>query len=257
MEIKLYIVTYKGHNRLNNTLRTVGLGHPSLQVFIINNHSDIRLEPQFAKDVVVLENVLRPDFSTGHLSRNWNEAIINGFCNLNNPDCDIVCHCQDDTIFDPDWITKLVEIHKRYSFAQFGDGDHLCSYLPNAVKRIGLWDERFSAISLQAADYFVRAIIYNGEESTINDYHHDRLWNQYPRDFNMVGRPSREEVPQFTQHHLGMARAIFRHKWGNNPWSWNDELFHNLPEKPVGPSYVMYPYFEKDIEGLAEKGYIL
>lgn len=260
MKIKLYIITYKGHNRLNKTLETLFTSdfiEHDYKVFIINNHTDIRLDEKFKNKVTILHNVLRPDFSNGHLSRNWNQAIINGFQDLNSPDCDILCHAQDDTFFSKDWVKKIQEVHKKYTFAQFGEGDQLCSYLPEAIKKIGLWDERFCAISLQAADYFARAVIYNKDKSTINDFHHGRLLNNYPEDFNVVERPSREEVAQCTQHFVRLAQNVLIHKWGNPMFPWNDNFFNNLPKRPKGPSYILYPYFEKNIEDLETKGYII
>ena len=67
-------------------------------------------------DVGVIHNSVRADFSTGHLARDWNCAIINGFKSLTNPDCDILVTCQNDTLFNPTWIEQLIEYHKKYCF---------------------------------------------------------------------------------------------------------------------------------------------
>jgi hypothetical protein len=49
--------------------------------------------------------------------------------------------------------------------------------------------------------------------------------------------------------------AIWKHKWGVAFAPWTAE--HHAVRSPLIPSYVMYPYFEKDVEGLCDKGYIV
>ncbi len=178
-KIKIFIVTYKSKISLNNNIKSLlesDLMQHNWEINVINNHS---LNDEYVDKVKVWHNVLRPDFSTGHLARNWNQAIINGFKDLNNPDCDILVNSQDDVLFKKDCFSKLIEFHKKYSFIQSGAGDSLCSYLPEAVKEIGLWDERFCNIGYQEADYFLRALIYNKNKSMISDCHpgHNRVLN--------------------------------------------------------------------------------
>jgi hypothetical protein len=43
----------------------------------------------------------------------------------------------------------------------------------NAVKQVGLFDERFCNIGLQEADYFLRCLLYNKDRSSLNDIEHD------------------------------------------------------------------------------------
>ena len=86
-KIKIYIVTYKNDKCLNTNLRSLfcsDLMNYDYEINVINNHSQINIDPKFKK-VKLLNNNLRVDFSTGHLSRNWNQALINGFQDLNNP----------------------------------------------------------------------------------------------------------------------------------------------------------------------------
>ncbi len=98
MKLKIYIVTFDGEKHLNHNLNSLFNSqyfkkeNIHCEVNIINNHSNFNINEKFKNKVSVLHNVLRPDFSTGHLARNWNQAIINGFKNLNNPDCDILIH---------------------------------------------------------------------------------------------------------------------------------------------------------------------
>ena len=162
MKIKQYIVTYNNSLQINNCLDSIfsKLSKEELsilEIYIINNHSNLEINKEYLDNITILNNNLRPDFSTGHLARNWNQAIINGFQNLNNPDCDIVITNQDDTIFKENYINQIIELHKNFDLIQFGWGDNFISYTPNAIKRIGLWDERFCNIGYQEADYLLRA----------------------------------------------------------------------------------------------------
>jgi GT2 family glycosyltransferase len=159
MKVKQYIVTYNNQIQINNCLESIfsKLNNDELSIldiFIINNHSDLNIDVKYLDKITILNNELRPDFSTGHLSRNWNQAIINGFKDLKTPDCDILITNQDDTLFKENYINKLIELHKNFDLIQFGWGDNFISYTPNAIKQIGLWDERFCYIGYQEADYF-------------------------------------------------------------------------------------------------------
>jgi hypothetical protein len=140
LKFKLYIVTYRNPGDLAKNLATLfasDLMQYEYEINIINNHSEFSLPEEFIGRVNVLHNSLRADFSKGHLARNWNQAIINGFRDLKNPDCDILVHCQDDTNFMADWATHTINLHKKYSFVTYGWGDNFCSYTADAVRFMG------------------------------------------------------------------------------------------------------------------------
>ena len=269
MKIKLYIVTYKGHKRLNPTLSTLfnsDLLKHDFEINIINNHSDIRLAKVFKDKVNVLHNTLRPDWSGGHLSRNWNQALVNGFGSLVDPLCDTVVCSQDDSLFMEDWVAKLQDLHQSYSFVQNGHGDQFHSYLPEAVKKIGLWDERFCGISLQAADYFWRCVMHNKEKSTIQDPMHSRILNpifaddiEKSRGWLVDPDPRKlDEVWDNTSNNQGaIADKLIEMKYGKDLYPWTAEKISNAPEASFLFNYITYPYFEKDIEGLKEKHYLV
>lgn len=285
-KIKIYIVTYKNSNDLNKNLESLfksDIKNYNFEISIINNHSEFSILDEFKDKVNVLHNVLRPDFSTGHLARNWNQAIINGFKDLNNPDCDILVHAQDDVIFKPDWASKLIEFHKKYTFITMGVGDALCSYLPEAVKKIGLWDERFCNIGFQEGDYFLRALIYNRDKSSINDRGHGRLLNyvdgnevfEYEKErwdvkkeedrvesaliivpfLNEERKSAHKESMRF--HHV--SENLFKAKWGEDifPSGWSRSPHNKDLKVSLIRNFVYYPFFEKDIEGMEEKNYLL
>lgn len=281
--INIYIVTYRSPVDLNNNIASILASGADVRINVINNHSEFFLEPKHEKAVTVLHNNLRPDFSTGHLARNWNQALIHGFRDLRNPASDIVITVQDDVIFEPDWLPRLVDLHRRYSFITMGGGDAFCSYLPEAMRRIGLWDERFCNIGFQEADYFLRALIYNRDDSSINDLIHARVHNalegnaitSLPFHMELDNAAEREGLKRtasmlITTPHMKMHRknahnasmkfhslteSLFRRKWGVSPRDWSAE--HYAVRKPLIQNYITYPYFERDIEGLREKNYLV
>jgi hypothetical protein len=275
VRVSIYIVTYRNSVDLNRNISSILASGADVRINVINNHSQFFLEPRFEKEVTVLHNSLRPDFSTGHLSRNWNQALLHGFKDLKNPANDIVVTVQDDVIFKADWLTRLVVLHGRYSFITQGLGDAFCSYSAEAVIRTGLWDERFCSIGFKEADYFLRSLIYNRAGCSINDLGHGRLHNPVEGNaFNdplgsgsateisdslMIQTPQRnfdrKDAHASSMKFHALGEAIFRHKWGLADCPWTAE--HHAIRKPLVPSYMMYPYFEKDVEGLRDKNYIV
>lgn len=269
MKAKLYILTYNNEQHLNEGLRSAfnaDLSQHDLEVFVINNHTNFILHDEFVDKVTVLHNVLQPDFGTGHTSRNWNQGLIHGFKDLNNPDCDIVILAQDDTLYRPNWLNNLYHIHFELNLDFFcvGAGDMLHSYTPTAVKKVGLWDERFSAICFMEHDYFIRAAMYLGNAASVNDTGHMEglySFNQLPIADEVAANPPRNQE----KLQLGRIRAsfdnpfreLFKQKWGNYSEFTPTAPFLNNPRPSGLINYILYPYFEKNIEDLNGIGYNL
>lgn len=274
MKIRLYIVTYNHPTFLNRGLKSLfESNYPSacditkneFEVFIINNHTNFALEKEYEDRVTVMHNDLRPDWSTGHLTRNWNQALVNGFENLDDPACDLVIHAQDDLDWAPGWADFLVGHHKKYDFINIGTGDAVCSYTPEAVRKIGLWDERFCAIGYHVADYHLRAVKFHGQRSSINDLGHGRVWNALPGNVgtHATHEGGNENVVYAPKHDTGRKdqhdtsslwhpynENIFTHKWGddgrvNYIGGWKFSSISQIPEL-TNPQYVSYPYFESN-----------
>lgn len=266
MKIKVYIVTYNNDKVLNDwSLNTIfssnykNLNH-DVQIFVINNHSNINVKDEYKDKITILNNDLRPDFSTGHLARNWNQAIINGFKDPDKPDADIVVCCQNDVKFTKDWLTNLLKLHEKYTFVNFGQGDAFHSYKIDAIKNIGLWDERFCNICYQEHDYFIRALIYNRDHSTINSPGSKQLHNKV--DFNVIettpcGCKRGEKSHNESKKHSNISKTIFQQKWGGlRPAQWKPG-FDWVPKKSKIPTYMYYPYFEKKLSKLKEMGWVV
>ena len=255
MKIKIYIVTYNSSETINNNLKSLfasDISKHNVEVYIINNHSNFSIDNKFRDKVHVLHNVTRPDFSRGYLSRNWNQALINGFKDLSNPDCDIGACVQDDTLWYQDSIDKLVDIHKTYSFYTCTPGDGFCSYTPDAVKNIGLWDERFCGITFQEADYLLRAYLHNNTKSSINDQPHGRQLNPiYDIVWRNNIRDDNDKIMISYIYHYSLE--LFKLKWPNNkPEHWSNEP---MTISSAITNFVLYPYFEKDID-IKNKNYL-
>lgn len=242
MKIKIFIVTYNRPLLLQQNLDSLFSQIPQqTEIFIINNHSNFHTE----YPVTVLHNVMQPDFATGHLSRNWNQALIMGFVNLNNPDCELLITCQDDTIWLANAFDKIHDLSQKYDFITDGLGDNLCIYKPNAVQEIGLWDERFCNIGYQEADYFLRATKIN---SSINDYTHGRIYQ--PHGLEIIRHPQpgfHDESHQKSMKFHSYTENLFKEKWGITPDNWK----FPLPEKSLLPEYIYYPYFECACKNIA------
>lgn len=267
MKIKIYIVTYNNNKILNEwSLKTLFESDLSskkydikVEINVINNHSNILIDDKFINKINILNNVLRPDFSTGHLARNWNQAIINGFKDIKNPDCDILVCCQNDTKFKKNWLEDLIELHKTFSFITQGQGDCFHSYTIDAIKNIGLWDERFCTICFQEHDYFLRALIYNKDFSSINSHHSKQLLNPINIELlekTQCGAQRGEESHFISRQNIDICHHLFNAKWGVKHAQWNTD-FKWVPSISKIQNFIYYPYFEKNILNLKEKNYLI
>ena len=291
--VKIYIVTYKRSDTLNDTLKKLFDSDfaqvQNTEVNIINNHTDFYLNPEFKDKVNVLHNVLRPDWSNGNLSENWNQALINGFKDLDNPDCQYLVTLQNDTSVHRNWFQNLMKMHEKYNFVVGFCGDNLVSYTPEAVKKIGIWDENFSGIGYKEADYWLRALIFNKKYSLINDFAHGIVLNEKdalpldtPIDRNIVFSDEhvkrlpddKEQAEIWTKSRGGAFKThawlYFRYNIENNTWTsnpekigwikhWTDEFINNPPDitKSKCKTIMKYIYFENRLDDLSSKNDLL
>lgn len=263
MKIRQYIVTYKNPIVLHDCIDSIfrGLSDEELSMLelnIINNHSHFVLDSTYAKHIKVHHNSLRPDSSTGHLARDWNAALVNGFEDLKNPACDIVILAQHDVQFKPNYIRTLIKLHERYDMIQFGKGDSCISFTPQAIRRIGLFDERFNNIGYQEEDYFIRAKTYHADRVSINY----QLWNHF-ENWGTTHNPISVEESILKSVPTGYERGDVDHFFSMQYHTYGHVLlwykWYN-PERQQTPgvtSWVLYPYFERDIETLREQRYII
>jgi len=295
VDLKIYIVTYKRNDILNDTLEKLFDSDVDLagnvEINVINNHTAFSLNPVFLGKVNVLHNVLRPDWSNGNLAENWNQALIDGFRDLRNPATPQVVTLQNDTSLHPKWFSHLSQMHKKANFITGEFGDNIVSYTPDAVRQIGLWDENFFGVQYKEADYWIRALIHNKEKSCINDTLHGIELNNeaalvldttVDRNFEkqlvnngseLKRRPDDIEHREIWHTRSGQFKnyswMYFRRKWSktwfNEPqkegWlkNWPIEFKNSPPDITQSKlkRVIRYFYFEKDIEDLEEKNYLL
>lgn len=264
MRIKIFIITYRNNAVLNTTLRSLSASDVRRfdhEITVINNDRTSQVATDADErglNIDYWSNCTRPPFSRGHLARNWNESIVNGLVDLDRPDCDIVLCCQNDILFKPNAFAELTSHMRGHSFITYGAGDACCAITADAVRKSGLYDERFANIAHQETDYFYRQFLYNRPGCSINDYHHGNVWN--PLDRNILigtptgysrGEPSHVESLQF--HHI--AICTFRLKWGFDYGA--IAMKEGAPvRQPLMPQFMLYPYFECKIADPASRGYV-
>ena len=265
MKVKLFILTWKDKYALDRNLRSLfevfnyDLSGIDFHINIINNHTDFYIAPEFENQVNIIHNRGTPDFATASLARMWNMALIHGFKNLNEPDADIVVTAQDDTVWNYDWLLQLVKLMKDFDFYADDAGDMVCAYTPNAVKKIGMWDERFH-YGFGEGDYFLRAIRYLPEKSSINDYAHGRVWQP---TLHLAKRPEptgdrySEQDRSHRFREVSWANFLYKWRYMEMEGTWPENIEEMVLTTPVVPATILYPYFEIDVENLKEKGYIV
>ncbi len=294
--MKIYIVTYKRSDILNDTLTRLFNSdfskYDNTEVNVINNHSSFYLNEEFKDKVNVLHNVLRPDWSNGNLAENWNQALINGFKDLSNPDCEYLVTMQNDTSVHPNWCSNLLKMHKKFNFIVGRFGDNLVSYTPEAVRKIGIWDENFFGVQYKEADYWIRALIHNKDRSCINDTLHGLELNNenalelditegrnFVKEDGFKGDDTLKRKADDLEHqeiwstrsglYKEYAWKYFYEKWKNtwihepqkNGWvkQWSKDFVNNPPDLKRSriKNVIKYLYFEKDVEDLHLKNYLV
>jgi hypothetical protein len=121
----------------------------------------------------------------------------------------------------------------------------LISYTIDAIRTVGLWDERYCNIGCQEGDYFIRQRLFN-PNSTVNDKRHWREFNPI-NDMIVIPHPTgwdREEPSHKASiPYHGISNKIFELKYGKvNHMHWDEGWKYKL----TNGQFIMYPYFEKD-----------
>lgn len=271
--IRVFFVTYDDPAALevavSSALSRSHARGAQAEFFVINNHSNFRLHPSLARHVRVIHNSARPDFSTGHLSRSWNQCILHGFVDPVEPACNMLVMSQDDVEFRDDWLARLLDLHSSgLSFVQSGWGDMVMSMTPDCVREVGMWDERFCNIGHQEEDYFYRCAVALRGRCSINDHWHRRLHNpMWPDEASsQIAYRNAPDGGYFHERNLSSMRhhdvsmSVLEHKWGWRRWpGWDmpeEDRVAVSVKSPMCPTYMYYPYFERKLPDQAVKGYL-
>jgi hypothetical protein len=263
MKIKHYIVTYKNPiwERCAESILACPVSADCVrEIFVLNNHTNFVLPDHLRFRVFPIHNQGRPDFSTGHLARSWNQGLIHGFRSLKAPDADIVVLSQNDAEFHPDYLPKLLDLHQSFDIVTHGEGDNCVTYTATGVRRVGLWDERFCGIGHQEGDYFLRVVKYLKERASVTDRQHGRFHQPVQAITRALptGHARREPSHLAATPYHALSEQMFFYKWGNmtGPMFWNQQDNDPNHAEQKMNNFVFYPYFEHDVETLVEQHYI-
>lgn len=267
MKIKIFIVHYNNAEMLNRALTTLYDNMSTkeehiVSIHIINNHTNFSMADEFKtkNDLQIIHNNARPDFSTGHLSRSWNQAILHGIKDIKNPDCDVLILCQNDIRFVPDFLSCILKNLLIYNYMTFGGGDVCQVMTPSSIDAIGMYDERFCNIGFHEYDYFLRAVLLNRNKSSINDHFHNRVHNPIENNVTVAVHLKNEAQTYYSDLSLKyhqISLLVFHHKWNDKYTKENlEDFFYKMinSDKPSIPKqYIMYPYFEWFLSDLGHK----
>jgi hypothetical protein len=175
MKIRVYIVTYRRDDVLNLNLRTLwsGASHPELlEVTVISNHPEVCIEESNQRpNLRVLINQTRHLNSWGYLARDWNFAIIDAFRTWENPDqVDWCVLAQNDVEWLPGW-DQWIASQKNFDLVSQPVGDAVVALNIEAVRKVGLFDERFCTLHFHDIDFLNRAAVALGRRASITDTH--------------------------------------------------------------------------------------
>jgi hypothetical protein len=260
MKITIYVITYKNDKILNEwllaSLANSNYPKDKICLHIQNNFSDkVVIDKEFETYVnYIHHNTIRLSRSFGHLSRDWNHGIMNGFVDLNKPRSDMVMLLQNDTKLTSDWYEKTCDVMQDNYFVSFGAGDQCMIIRPECVKKVGMIEERFCSLSWQEYDYFLRCILRIPMKTSINDEYHQRLH----RPLNYLCPIKKTETGMERKENYFLAGTHYesenflkkkwpcRDMWGESSWLLAKKISQS--GAPLVPMYIMYPYFEKDID---------
>jgi hypothetical protein len=264
-QFRIFIVVFKQHDHVRTLVEELlmsDLTSFTFEIIVLNNFGTFSFpadDPLFevnSNNLTVINNYARLESSFGHLARDWNTAALFGFLDLANPISDIVVGLQGDVSLFSEWATNVYTEHMTRGtlFLQSGHGDAFHSWTAEGVRRIGLWDERFTDIGLQEADMFLRAVVLEPERVRINDPYHGRT--HMPPQFSVVADNGSQDRGGSKQQHRHSS-LFWKVKWGDHHPAWH--LIEKVNEKwmvgvtPLVPSVYMYPFFEWKLDSPVER----
>ena len=262
-EIIFAACTYNQNDNLKNLYESVKCSYPTVNesnFYIFNNHSNY-IHPGPAK---AFHNTLRPDWSTGYLSRSWNQAILWGFQSTIAPQTEWICLLQGDVMLHRDWYSTFqTMVRNNVKFFAAGPGDQTVFIHIDAFRKIGFWDERFAGIGYHEFDYFIRAFLRMGKQAAIEGHGDQLNWNW--TDLPLIERQSGDR----SGHTMRLNPQLYGHlarKWGRelieqvcHPHSGGDSWTSILEEKfgrpearnsilegEIPKEYNWYPYIYRN-----------
>jgi hypothetical protein len=264
MKIRVYIVTFRRDDVLNLNLRTLwaGASHPeALEVTVISNHPEVCIEEaNLRPNLRVLINQTRHTHSWGYLARDWNFAIIDAFKTWQNPEgVDWCVLAQNDVEWLAGWDQWLVQ-QEQFDLISQPVGDAVVALNIEAVRKVGLFDERFCSLHFHDIDFLNRAVITLGKRGSICDGHPDSKGG----DWNSVGEVLiRKSASGYVDNDPSLhtrkswleLRNLLFSKWGfrslEEAWD-RASLKHRFSQKTLPKEPLLYPFFWHGMAGVME-----
>lgn len=175
MKIRVYIVTYKRNDVLNQNLKSLfnTVKNPkNIEITVLAKHPSVKIEKENNKENLrVVLNTTRMPHAWGNLARDWNFCILDCFKTSDNPDnVDWLVLAQNDVTWIDGWDVWLIN-NKNFDFVSQPKGDQAIALNIDAINKVGFFDECLTTLHFHEIDYFIRCILYNEERSSINDNH--------------------------------------------------------------------------------------
>lgn len=156
-KVAIYILSYDENQLLHNLLQSIEKSNIwinediKLNMTIINTNK-ISFHHRFTYQLhhnIHVVNTLQSSLTQGFTARYYNMALLSGFNDLKNPLSDYVITIQADSSLCGGWFQAVKDAHENEGcdLVQAGTGDQLMSYNIDAVRSLGLWDERFIGTS--------------------------------------------------------------------------------------------------------------
>lgn len=176
---KLWIVNYKRHEELTNTINYWLKSFDFEEVNIISNHSSLKKDifPEEIKNKInIFHNWHRHDWMIGSIAQCWNLAMLHTFHESNK---NWVVLSQDDNIISRGWDEKINNSNYDTYIAPHGDTIQILSF--DTFRKNGWFDERFRTIGGPEADYLLRLIRNTPNTISVYDNH------EWKMRHNLVG----------------------------------------------------------------------
>jgi hypothetical protein len=220
MKIRLYIVTYKRNDVLNENLRSLWASIPAEsldKVTVVANHPSVEIYNENKRDNLrVIINETRMPHAWGNLAKDWNYCLLDAFRTWENPDkVDWAILAQNDVTWKEDWL-KALSRFSNFELISQPRGDQAIAFTINAVRTIGFFDERFSTLHFQEIDYYLRAALLLENKASINDDHAGELSTYNPigsilTNYAFLGVMEDENLHTMRFH--SELAGLFMEKW--------------------------------------------
>lgn len=241
-KVKVYVAAISSDFRPNTSMHDLAITLKSL----LKDSEGIDVTV-FVDERVEVDNVsVTPIFNTrpSHL---WNQALMDGFRTLKHPESRLVVCVRAGALFQKGWLRRLLRLHSTRDLVFVGEEDQFHSYLPEAVRFAGLWDESILGPGAASLDYRMRAVRYLPKYVSLNPG-----WNKDDITESIVSVPPSNSKRDTCAEIVRRDASSLKRKWGEvlpqERWIAEDQTFMaTVRDGPKSTMVPLYPYFEADV----------